>query len=294
MRPSACVKRDGLDLLHRRDPRGDDADGFIDRHHRPAKGKAIVGQLRHLASQASAALCASTSSTGIADRCIMAAIASISSRWATGSVVSTAASVAMPTMPGSSGNSSGLPLASAMHLDLAMRLALEAFDDDEIDRRHLCQQFRQPRLAGAAQFMHQRPAPGRGHQHLGRAGLPMHPGILAGHVDIEFVMGMLDDGDAQALARANAGSPAPAAWSCRRRSIPRGQSLSSHSPEPLSRHRERRTSTGWIALLVRNDGCISYPVLISARCNVMLTCRHDEDRQSARPPDRAQSRRIRG
>ena len=37
----------GLDAA---DPRGDDGDGLIDRHHRPAEGKAIVGQLRHAAS----------------------------------------------------------------------------------------------------------------------------------------------------------------------------------------------------------------------------------------------------
>ena len=36
-------ERHGLDLLHRRDPRGDDRDGLVDRHQRSAKGKAIVG-----------------------------------------------------------------------------------------------------------------------------------------------------------------------------------------------------------------------------------------------------------
>ena len=57
----------------------------------------------------------------------------------------------------------------------------------------------QPRLAGAAQLVHQGPAPGRGHQNFGRAGLAVSPGILAGHVDIEGMMGVLDDGNAQAL-----------------------------------------------------------------------------------------------
>src|SRR5258707_15646848 len=97
--------------MHRRHPRGDDVDGFIDRHHRPAEGKAIVGQLRHVTSQVSLTLRASMSSTDIADLCIIAAMAGMSSRWTTGNAVSTAPSVAMPTMAGSSGNSSALPLA---------------------------------------------------------------------------------------------------------------------------------------------------------------------------------------
>src|ERR1700722_16924528 len=57
-------------------------------------------------------LCANTSSISTADACIMAGMAGMASRWATGRVVSTAVSVAMPTMPGSSGNSAGLPLAA--------------------------------------------------------------------------------------------------------------------------------------------------------------------------------------
>src|ERR1700712_367114 len=102
---------DRLDLPHRRDPRGDDADGLVDRHHRAAEGKAIVRQLRHLAPQLLRAPSASTSSTGIANRCIIAAMAGMSSRWATGSAVSTAVSAAIAAMAGSPGNSSGLPLA---------------------------------------------------------------------------------------------------------------------------------------------------------------------------------------
>ena len=41
--PVSLCKRDRLGLPHRRDPRGDDAYGFIDRHHRAAESKAIVG-----------------------------------------------------------------------------------------------------------------------------------------------------------------------------------------------------------------------------------------------------------
>jgi len=125
----------------------------------PPKAKAIVGQLRH-----------GGASLGLADACrpahlprkiaslrIIAATAGISSRWATGSVVSTVASVAMPAIAGSSGNSGALPLAFRYTSILRLRLGLEAFDDHEIDPRHLPQQFGQPRLGGAAQFVHQRP-----------------------------------------------------------------------------------------------------------------------------------------
>ena len=92
-----------------------------------------------------------------------------------------------------------LLVGGAVHFDLAVQLALETLDDDEIGRRHFFEQLRQSRLGGAAQFVHQRPAPGRGDQHLGGAGLAMHPGVLARHVDIELVMGVLDHGDAQAF-----------------------------------------------------------------------------------------------
>src|SRR2546430_16267902 len=88
-----------------------------------------------------------------------------------------------------------------MHLDLAMRLGLETFDDHEIDRRHLLEQFRQPRLGRAAQLMHQGPSPAGGHQNFGGAGLPVHPGILARYVDIKTVVGVLDHGNTQALAK---------------------------------------------------------------------------------------------
>ena len=171
MRPSASRKRDGLDILHRGHPRGDDADGLIDRHHRSAEGKAIVGQLRHVLLSASVALLASTSSIGIADAQHHGGdgldIIEMGGRQRgfnrdVGRDADNAGIV---------GKQQRLAVGGAMHLDLAMRLALEALDDDEIDPRHLRQQFRQPRLGGAAQFMHQRPALAGGHQHLGRAGL---------------------------------------------------------------------------------------------------------------------------
>src|SRR5450631_4856117 len=59
-----------------------------------------------------------------------------------------------------------LAIGEAMHLDLAMRLGLETFDDHQIDPRQPGQQFRQPRLGGAATFMHQGPSLAGGYQHL--------------------------------------------------------------------------------------------------------------------------------
>ena len=47
--------------------------------------------------------------------------------------------------------------------------------------------------------MHQGPSLAGGHQHFGGARLPVHPGILARHVDIETMVGVLDDGNAKAL-----------------------------------------------------------------------------------------------
>ena len=192
-------ERDGLDLLHRRRPRA--------AMMPTASSTDIIGPPKAKQSSDSCAMCLSalrcallesTSSTGIADRRIMAATASISSRWAIGSVVSTAASVAMPTMPGSSGNSNGLPLAARYTSILRCGSRLKPSTTTRSTRDIFASSSGSRGSARAAQFVHQRPAPGRGHQHLGRAGFAVPPGILAGHVDIEFVMGVLDDGDAQA------------------------------------------------------------------------------------------------
>ena len=126
---------------------GDETDGLIDRHHRPAEGKAIVGQLRHVALISSQLRISPARPRAISP---ISASSPPPPRYRrdgrSGSVVSTAVSVAMPTMPGSSGNSSGFSVRGAIDLDLAVRLALETLDDDEIDRRHLRQQFRQSRL----------------------------------------------------------------------------------------------------------------------------------------------------
>src|SRR5689334_10715918 len=108
--PVGVGQRDRLDLVDPAYARGDKANGLVHRHHRAAKGKAIVGQLRHRRPYAVAS--ENRSSIEIAERLMRAAIASISSRWTTGRRVSILASVTIPTMPGSSWNSHGLPLAA--------------------------------------------------------------------------------------------------------------------------------------------------------------------------------------
>src|SRR5260370_6548265 len=78
----------------------------------PPKAKQSSDNCAILISHLSVTLRASTASIDSANFCIIAAMAGMSSRWATGSVVLTSASVAMPAMPGSSGNSIALPLAA--------------------------------------------------------------------------------------------------------------------------------------------------------------------------------------
>src|SRR6266851_725548 len=105
--PIGRGQQDSLDVLYRADPRGDDRAGLIG----PPNAKQSSDNCAILAAQVPGALRASRSSTDIADRRIIEAIAGMSSRWATGSAVSRSASVAMPTIPGSLGNSTALPLA---------------------------------------------------------------------------------------------------------------------------------------------------------------------------------------
>ena len=78
------------------------------------------------------------------NRCIIAATAAMSSRWATGSAVSTAASVAMPGDRGIAGEQAAACRWPARCTSiLRCGSGLEALDDDEIDRRQSCEQFRQ-------------------------------------------------------------------------------------------------------------------------------------------------------
>jgi hypothetical protein len=101
-----------------------------------------------------------------------------------------ATSAATAMMRGSSGCSG---------FELRDRRALETLDEHDIGGRQLGEEFGQARLGCAVQFVHERPAGIGDDEHLGGAGLPVFPGVFAGLVDIEGVVGMFDGGDAQAL-----------------------------------------------------------------------------------------------
>ena len=92
-----------------------------------------------------------------------------------------------------------------MHLELGMRLPLVALDDHQIDRRQPDQQLLERRLRSAAQLVHQRKPFGRCDQHLGRTRHAVGVGILAGLVDVEPIMGVLDGRD-RVPARHQAGN----------------------------------------------------------------------------------------
>ncbi len=62
----------------------------------------------------------------------------------------------------------------------------------------MAEQFVQRRLRLLAPLVHQRPAVAAGEQHLGGAGLAVAVGILALAVDVETVVGVLDDRDLEA------------------------------------------------------------------------------------------------
>src|SRR5262245_19462818 len=79
-----------------------------------------------------------------------------------------------------------------MHLELGMRLALVALHQHEIDRAELLEQRFERKLGVSAQLVHERPTVGRADQHLGRPRHPMGMGVLAGLVDVEGVMGVLE------------------------------------------------------------------------------------------------------
>ena len=80
----------------------------------------------------------------------------------------------------------------AIDFKLGMRVALEPFDDHQIDRTEFLQNIAERRLGFVAQFVDDGPAPARDDRDLAGAGLPMQPGILARLVDVEFVVRMLD------------------------------------------------------------------------------------------------------
>ena len=67
--------------------------------------------------------------------------------------------------------------------------------------RHPRHQLVEARLRASRSSCIKRPAPRRGDHDLARAGLAVPPGILAGPVDVEFVMGVLDRRHGEAARR---------------------------------------------------------------------------------------------
>src|ERR1051326_881974 len=88
----------------------------------------------------------------------------------------------------------------APDLELRDRRELEALDDEEVARREALHLLLEPRLVGAAQLVHQHPAPRRGDQDLGRARMAVAVGVLARLIDVERVMSVLDERYAQPAA----------------------------------------------------------------------------------------------
>ena len=135
-----------------------------------------------------------------------AAMPASSFRSSSGSFVSTLASLATATMCGSFGCSSAFAGRGAPDLELRDRRELEALDDQQVARREALHLLVERRLVRAAQLVHQHPAPRRGHQDLGGAGVAVAIGILARLVDVEGVVRVLDERHAQPARRRSAGS----------------------------------------------------------------------------------------
>ena len=98
-----------------------------------------------------------------------------------------------------------LAVGGAMDFELGKGVALEAFDQHQIDRRQLGEQVGQVPFRLVAQLVQDGEALGRADDHLGRAGGAVHEGILARLVEVEAVMGVLERGHAAARARSGAG-----------------------------------------------------------------------------------------
>src|SRR5437016_3533150 len=73
-----------------------------------------------------------------------------------------------------------------------MRLALVALDQHQVDRRKLAEQRSEWRLRFAPQLVHQGKAPAGGDQHLGCPRHSMRVRILAGLINVELMMRVLE------------------------------------------------------------------------------------------------------
>src|SRR5438477_541350 len=85
-------------------------------------------------------------------------------------------------------------------LDLRNRLGLVALDEHEVAGREPLQLVLQRRLRGTTQLVHERPALRGAHEHFGAARMAMAIRVLAGLVDVELVMRVLDERHAKPFA----------------------------------------------------------------------------------------------
>src|SRR6516165_654867 len=79
-----------------------------------------------------------------------------------------------------------------VHFELGMGLALVPFDQHEIDRTEFGEQGREPGFGLSAQLVNERPTVRRADQNFGRPDHAVGVGILAGLVDVEAMMGVLE------------------------------------------------------------------------------------------------------
>ena len=124
-----------------------------------------------------------------------------------------------------------LAVGRAIDFDLGEGVALEALDQDQVDRLEQAQEFGERRLRRPAQFPHQREPIGRRDQHFVRLGGAMLVRILAWPVDVEAVMGVLDRGHAQATPAKFGNEPDDERGLAR--SAPAGEADRAHAPQPL-------------------------------------------------------------
>src|SRR3954451_20872585 len=92
------------------------------------------------------------------------------------------------------------PGRGAPYLELRNRSELESFHDDQVARRQALHLLLEGGLVGAAQLVHQHRAPRRSDEDLRAAGVAMAIRVLARLVDVERVVGVLDERHAQPSA----------------------------------------------------------------------------------------------
>ena len=187
--PARRRERHAFGLGHRLHALGDHPLHVGDRQQRAGEGKAVVGELRHHA------LCMAAAAFGSGTACLSrtSTMPSMSFRSITGTFGARQRRVA------GDGDDvrivrlqQRLAVGHAMNFELRKRIALEAFDQHEIDRGKLAEQVGQVPFRVVAQLMQDGEALGRADDHLGRAGGAVHERVLARLVEVEAVMRVLD------------------------------------------------------------------------------------------------------